>query len=170
MGLGQRLRCRTGAGELIGLFKKISFEERIAEFALGIVAPQESLEVGQLGVQRLHARRRYRKQLAPMRPGAERRQLVFDQRQQLPDRGPILDPGEVDGNAVLLIARAHPQTVRRDGAHFGYLQQRRNAVAHLINGLDGCQGHRARHLVFGLQLRTAAGREIHAKMRQPLVP
>ena len=46
-------------------------------------------------------------------------------------RGRVLDPGEVDGQAVAPVARAQPQVVGGDGAQLADLQHRRDPVADL---------------------------------------
>src|SRR3984885_7515742 len=47
---------------------------------------------------------------------------------------------------------------------------RRDVVAKLLNGADGLICVFARHEVFGLQLRAAAGSEVHTEVGQPFVP
>src|SRR5215207_10015229 len=83
------------------LLKDICIQERVAELALWIVVLEQRSKVGQLLILRLYLRWWYRKQLAPVRAWAERRQLCLDLREQRADGWPVALPRKVDGDAVL---------------------------------------------------------------------
>ncbi len=105
-----------------------------------------------------------------MRSWLEGRELFFDERQKFADGGPVLFPGEVDGDARLLVAGAHPEIIGGDGTDFGDEQMRSDLVAEALDGEDGFDGVLARNEIFRLQLFSGAGREAHAEVRQAFVP
>src|ERR1700722_8548659 len=57
-----------------------------------------------------------------------------------------------------------------DGAQLGDEEMRRDAIAQLLDSRDRFPGMVARDEVFRLQLAAARWREVHAEVRQPLVP
>src|SRR5580704_10815791 len=57
-----------------------------------------------------------------------------------------------------------------DGAQLGDEEMRRDAIAELLDRGDRLPCAIAADEVFRLQLAAARGREVHAEVRQPLVP
>src|SRR5262245_14815387 len=53
-------------------------------------------------------------ELAPVRSGTERTESLLDRGHHWGDRRRVVDPGEVDGHAVALVARTEPQPVGGD--------------------------------------------------------
>ena len=100
----------------------------------------------------------------------KRSEFFFDDGEELADGGPVLLPGEVDGDAGLLVAGAHPEIVGGNGANFGDEEMRGDLVAEALDGEDGFDGVLTRDEVFGLQLFAGAGSEAHAEVRETLVP
>src|SRR3954447_19819202 len=88
---------------------EVSLEPGIAELAFRVQA---------LGQAEVVAAPRVRgcaeEQLAPVRAGAERRERLFDVGEHAPDVLRLALPGEVDGDRVALVLRAHPQAVGGD--------------------------------------------------------
>ena len=144
--------------------KNILVQEDIAEFALWIVELKQSLKVWQLLEERLYARGRHGKQLAPMRADIERGKLMFDHGQYVPDPRPVLFPRKVDGNAGLFVAWAHPKVVRRNGSHLRNLKEWNDVLPQLIDGTEGCECVLAWNDVLALQFLATAGCEFHAEM------
>src|SRR5438132_4450252 len=71
-------------------------QELIAELALRIVLLTQLYKLGDPVIDRFQFRRRRGKQLSPVRPGVEWRQLFFDPGYQLPGQQPVLFQGEVN--------------------------------------------------------------------------
>lgn len=109
-------------------------------------------------------------EFAPVGACLERGEFFFDDGEKLADGGPVLLPGEVDGDARLLVAGAHPEVVGGDGADFCDEQVRSDLVAEAFDGEDGFYGVLAWDEVFGLQFFAGARRETHAEVREALVP
>src|SRR5438045_1914930 len=76
----------------------------------------------------------------------------------------------MNGDARLPIARAHPQIVGGNGADFRDLQMRCDVRADAVNRVDRFNSMLSGHEILALKLLAAAGRELHPKMRQSLVP
>src|SRR5258706_10087962 len=83
-------------------------QKLIAKLALGIVPPTELNKFGHLFVNTLEFRGRDCKQLSPVRARIERSQFLLNHGQELANDRPVWFPCEVDGHAVLLVARTHP--------------------------------------------------------------
>jgi hypothetical protein len=88
--------------------ENVSAQEFISEFASRVVFLAELNEVGQLRVNGFQLIWGRGKQFSPMRPGLEWRQFFLDYGQQRPDRGPVLFPGKVNGDAGLFVAGTQP--------------------------------------------------------------
>ena len=131
---------------------------------------EERFEVGQFGVSRLHAGRGHGEELAPVRPRLEGLQLGLDERQDFADLGPLRFPGEVNGQRGALVSHAHPQMVGRNGAQFGDEQVGRDVVAQLLDGQNRLVAAAEGNEILGLQLSAAGRREVHAEVRQALIP
>jgi len=102
--------------------------------------------------------------------GVEGGEFFFDEGKDFPDVGPLGLPGEVDGHGGALVGHARPEFVGGDGAELGDEEMRGDAVAELFDGEDGLPGAVAGDEVFGLQLGSAAGGEVHFEVREALVP
>src|SRR5438876_12298550 len=86
----------------------IRVQELIAELALRIVLLTQLYKLGDLLIDRFQVRRRRGKQLSSVRPGVEWSQLFFDPGHQLPDRRPVLFPGQVNRYIGLFVTWTHP--------------------------------------------------------------
>ncbi len=108
--------------------------------------------------------------LAPVRARSELGERCLDVDQH---RGDVLrqaPPGEVDGDGVLCVRRAHPQPVGGHGAELAHEQERPHPVGEGPQLLDGGDGVPARQQELRLDLLPRAGREPHPEVRQPVVP
>src|SRR2546429_9950449 len=92
-------------------------------------------------------RRGKRKRLSPVRTSLEWCKFVFNDRQQFSNRRPILLPGEVNGDARLLVAGAHPKIVRSNGADFCNQQMWAHLFVESLNSQNGFNGVMARHKI-----------------------
>ena len=108
--------------------------------------------------------------LSPVRSAFVRRQLFFDNRQNLAYIWPVLLPREVDGYAVLFVGGTHPEIIGGDGADFGDHQMWRDLVAQFFHCQNRVNRIWSRDKEFGLQLFAGAGREAHAEMWKAFVP
>src|SRR5580704_3579777 len=113
---------------------------------------------------------RHGEEFAPVGPGLKRGEFFLYDREELAYGGPVLLPGEMDGDAGLLVAGAHPEIVGGDGANFGDEEMRRDLFAETLDGQDGFDGVMARDEIFGLQFFAGAGSETHAEVGETLVP
>src|SRR4051794_32100992 len=87
-------------------------QELVSELPARIVLLEQALEIGQPRIAGSQLRGSQGEQLSPVRTDLVRCQLLLDHRKHLADGIPVLLPGEVDGQAGSLVARAHPQAVR----------------------------------------------------------
>ena len=76
----------------------------------------------------------------------------------------------MDRHGGALVGHARPKVVGGDGAEFGDEEVRRNVVAELFDGEDGLVGVVAGDEVFGLELGSAAGGEVHFEVGEAFVP
>ena len=109
-------------------------------------------------------------EFAPVGSRLKGRKFFFDDGEELADGGPVLLPGEVDGDAGLLVAGAHPEVVGGDGADFGDEQVRSDLAAEAFDSENSLYGVLARDEVFGLQFFAGAGSEAHAEVREAFIP
>src|SRR5438876_2854816 len=98
-------------------------QESVSKRGVGIVGPEEVAEVVEPRVERPQAGGRDLEELAPVRAGLEGSELLLEQGQEVSDGWPVAAPGEMDGDAGLLAARAHPEPVGSDGAHLRYPEE-----------------------------------------------
>src|ERR1700723_226321 len=94
---------------------------------------------------------RHGEEFAPVGAGLKRSQFFLYHGEELADGGPVLLPGEVHGDAGMLVARAHPEMVSGDGADFGDEEVRSDLITEALDGEDGFDGVTARNEIFGLQ-------------------
>ena len=130
--------------------KDIAVEELVAKLALRIELPGEGYKVRQPLVPRSQLRGRQGEQLSPMWSRIEGSQLSFDLRKQLADGGPVLLPGEMDRDAILLAGCTHPEIVTGDGANLGDEQVRADLIAQPLDGENGLDRVPPGYEVFGL--------------------
>ncbi len=102
--------------------------------------------------------------------GRKRGKFSFNHRKHAPDRGPVLFPGEMNGDAWLPVAGAHPQVIGSDGTDLRDQQVRTHLVAQPFDRKDRIDRVAPGHEVFRLKFFPGARGEAHAKVRQPVVP
>ena len=152
------------------LAEDIGVEKFVAEFSLRIVLLAELDEVVDARVLRSQLLRWHGEELSPVRARLIGSERFFDERQKSFHFGPFLFPREVNGDAGLLVAGAHPQVVCGDRADFRDEQVRCDLAGELFDGEDGIDRVLAWNIIFRLQLFTGAGRKAHLEVRQALVP
>src|SRR5579859_1072531 len=152
------------------LWGKVAGGIGVAELAGGVVVLHEVEEVGEAFVARPDLLGRGGEDLAPVRPGGERGQLTFEVGDHGEHRGGVGDPGEVEGDAVPVIARAEPPGVAGHDADLADPQDRGQAVTDLVQGVQRGDGLGDGEQVLGLELVAGAGLELGAEVREPLVP
>src|SRR6266702_2689067 len=150
--------------------KDVYVQEFIAEFAIRVVGLTQLNELRHLFVDGFQSRGGNRKELSPVRTSFEWRKFVFNDREQFSNRRPILLPGEVNCDARLLVAGAHPKIVRGNGADFRDQQMWAHLFVEPLNRQNGFDGVMARDKVLRLQFLPGAGGKAHAKVWKPLVP
>ena len=74
--------------------------------------------MGELFVAGVELLGRHGEKFTPVWAGLKWGEFFFDDGQELADGRPVLFPGEMDGDAGLLVAGAHPEIVGGDGADF----------------------------------------------------
>src|SRR3712207_1634270 len=84
----------------------------------------------------LQNRRRHREQLPPVGHSVVGRELLLDQREQPDDAVPVRLPGRMESYTSPVVTRAHPKTVRVDGAYLGNVQVRRDPPVQLLDRHD----------------------------------
>ncbi len=153
-----------------GLAVELGGDELVAELALGVVLLGKRFEVGEFGIDLAEVRAVVGGELGPVGARVEGGELLLDEREDLLDLGPLALPGEVDSEGVLLVGHAEPEVVGGDGAQLGGQKVRCDVVLQGFNRTDGLVGVTARHEVFGLELFATGWSEVHAEVRQTLVP
>jgi hypothetical protein len=157
-------RSRRSYSEYVGV------QELVPKLALWVELFGQGYELGEFFVAGVELLRGHGEEFAPVGAGLKGGEFFFDDGEELADGGPVLLPGEVDGDAGLLVAGAHPEVVGGDGANFGDEEMRGDLVAEAFDGEDGFDGVLARDEIFGLQLFAGTGREAHAEVREAFVP
>lgn len=152
------------------LCENIPIQEVVAELSVGVELFGQGDELGELWVAGVELLGGHGEEFAPVRTGLERGEFVLDDGEELAYGGPILFPGEMDGDAGLLVTGAHPEIVGGDGADFGDEEMRGDLVAEAFDGEDGFDGVLARDEVFGLEFLAGAGNEAHAEVGEAFVP
>jgi len=97
-------------------------EPVVSEGAVGVEAIGERYELVPSGIAVTSDSGAASEDLAPVGPGVIRSQRGFDSVDRFPDRGVIVEPGEVEGDRVTLMVRTHPQLVTSHRADFGHHQ------------------------------------------------
>src|SRR5436189_2418582 len=92
--------------------RKVGIDQLVAELAGWVEVAEQLPEVGQPVVQPAYDLRAGAEELSPVRPGPEGRQLGLDSGQHRDYCRNVVDPGEMERDAVLLVAGAHPQLIR----------------------------------------------------------
>ena len=145
-------------------------EELVPELAGGVVLAGQGPEVVESGPTCGDVGFAHREELAPVGPDGERCEGALDHRKDGLHGGPVGVPGEVEGEAVLLVGGAEPEFVGGDGAEFTHHQMLGELALHGVERAERGGTILSRHEVFGLELGAGAGREFHLEVRQAQVP
>ena len=105
-----------------------------------------------------------------MRSGVEGRQFSFNLGKELTYCRPILLPGEMDGDAILLVCRTHPEIIGGNGPDLRNEQVWANHVAQSFYRENGLDCVTARNEVFRLQFLAGTGHESHSEVWQTRIP
>src|SRR5947207_15130268 len=139
--MGRRgISCVRPLASLLHEFSgvQVGLHELIAELPCRIEALNQLLEIAEARVPRLQLVGGEREQLSPVWARLEGLECRFDPWQHLAYLGPLGLPREVDGKRWPLVCHAHPQHVRRDGAHLSDEELRRDVTTQLPDCPNRC--------------------------------
>src|SRR5450631_1730316 len=165
-----RTWCGSGSARCAASDPEEAIGEFVAECAGRVVSVGEVSEIDQTRVERAHDVGRGGEYLAPMGPCVERRELRLDGRRHGRHHVDVRYPGEMDADAVALIATAEPQTVCCDRAQLGDLQDRSDEITNGVDRTERVGRGAAGDEVLRLKFIAVARREVEPKMWKAFVP